>query len=71
MKSTKTKKVEIYLNGSIGIQVDDTFPEVMARIEDSVIPPDEFLYFNYNDGCRMAIRKSEIAGAAEYYDDAT
>lgn len=69
MENIKEKKLDVFLDSGVAFQVDQSFEEVMAIVEDSTVQPDDFVYLKYLDGCRLSIRKRNITAVSEYQDD--
>lgn len=72
MKETRAepqvRRLEVYTAGGFAMQVDDSFEEVMAILDGVAVGADEYIYFRGDDGLRLACRKRDIIGIAEYVE---
>lgn len=57
--------VEIYLKNNVFYELDTTIEHVRNLLEDDFIKDDTFLAFQYEDGARAYIKKSEIVSFNE------
>ena len=60
------KVTKIYLGGEIVYRINTPFVEIMAIIDNTVVPEDDFVYVKPTDGTRGAFRKGAVTGVNEY-----
>lgn len=57
--------VEIYLKNNVFYELDTTIEHVRSLLEDNFIKEDTFLPFQFEDGSKAYIKKSEIVSFNE------
>lgn len=65
----EVKKLEIFMSNGYVLQVDDSFEEIMAFLDNKILGPDEYIIITYKSGLRSACRKRDIIGIGEYIED--
>lgn len=68
MQKASKKCLEVFLEGGVAVQVEDSFENLLFLLESDALQPEDFIYLKYKDGCRAAFRKKSVMAISEYDD---
>ena len=65
---SEAKRLEIFMSNGYALQVDNSFEEMMAILDNEVLGPNEYIVITCKSGLRLACRKGDIVGLGEYIE---
>ena len=66
---SETKRLEIFMSNGYTLQVDNSFEEMMAILDNEVLGLNEYIVITCKSVLRVACRKVDIVGLGEYIED--
>ena len=66
---SEAKRLEIFISNGYTLQVDNSFEEMMAILDNEVLGSNEYIVITCKSGLRLACRKGDIVGLGEYIED--
>lgn len=59
---SEAKRLEIFMSNGYALQVDNSFEEMMAILDNEVLGPNEYIVITCKSGLRLACRKGGHCG---------